>query len=512
MPMRDGVELLADHYAPVTSTPAGTLLVRGPYGRGLPASILYARIYAPRGYHVVVQSTRGTFGSGGVFEPGRREVDDGADTIAWLRRQPWFTGRFATLGLSYLGFTQWALLVDPPPELAAAVITVGPHDLGAAAWGTGAFTLSDFLGWSELVAHQEEGGAWKQLVRTMTATRRLRSVLDALPLGDAGRNLLGDRAPWYESWLENPDVTSEYWQPMRLNAALDRVRVPVLLIGGWQDIFLRQTLQQYERLRQRGVGVALTVGPWTHLQLTTKAARTASRDSLDWLAAHLTGTAPHRRLAPVRIFVTGGGGWRGLRDWPPPSDERVWYLQPQGALGADPPPADASPSRFTYQPADPTPTVGGRLLSPVAGYRDDSRLAERHDVLTFTGPILTEPVEVIGTPHVELAHSADNPHSDVFVRVSEVDRRGASRNVSDGYLRLVSDPTGPVRVDLDPVAHRFGAGSRIRLLIAGGSHPRFARNLGTDDPPLTGNGFNPSTHVIAHGSGGISRLFLPVTG
>ena len=110
--------------SPEPPAPAGP----GPYGRKFPFSLAFAQLYAARGYHVVLQSVRGTFGSGGVFEPMVNEADDGADTVVWLREQPWFAGRFATIGLSYLGFTQWALLQDPPPELAAAVITVGPHD------------------------------------------------------------------------------------------------------------------------------------------------------------------------------------------------------------------------------------------------------------------------------------------------------------------------------------------------------------------------------------------------
>ncbi len=113
-----------DHYAPTKAT--GTLLVRGPYGRGFPFSLVYAAIYAARGYHVILQSARGTFGSQGAFEPVVNEAADGADTVAWLRRQPWFTGRFATIGMSYLGLTQWAILEDPPPELAAAVIIGRP--------------------------------------------------------------------------------------------------------------------------------------------------------------------------------------------------------------------------------------------------------------------------------------------------------------------------------------------------------------------------------------------------
>ena len=153
VPMRDGVDLLADVYAPA-GTSRGTILVRGPYGRGGPFPLLFARVYAERGYHVVLQSGRGTFGSGDVFAPMRSEIEDGADTVTWLREQLWFGGRFATLGLSYLGFTQWALMTDPPPELACALVMVGPHDMWQNVHGGGSFKLNDFLGWSDMVAHQ----------------------------------------------------------------------------------------------------------------------------------------------------------------------------------------------------------------------------------------------------------------------------------------------------------------------------------------------------------------------
>ena len=108
--MRDGVELLTDVYTPVGRS-AGTLLIRTPYGRTGSVSLLSARYYATHGYQVVHQSCRGSDGSGGEFEPFSREVEDGADTVAWLRQQPWFDGRFALCGPSYLGFTAWAIMV-----------------------------------------------------------------------------------------------------------------------------------------------------------------------------------------------------------------------------------------------------------------------------------------------------------------------------------------------------------------------------------------------------------------
>jgi uncharacterized protein len=507
VPMRDGVRLVADHYTPITSRPVGTLLVRGPYGRAFPFSLVYARLYAARGYHVVLQSVRGTFGSGGAFEPMVNEAIDGTDTVAWLREQSWFTGRFATVGVSYLGFTQWALLRDPPPELAAAVITVGPHDFNASVWGTGSFTVNDFLGWSDLVAHQEDPGRVRMVLRQLRAQRKVAETVGEVPMGAAARTLLGAGAPWFESWIEHPETDDPFWNSRRFNDALDRVQVPVLLISGWQDVFLRQTLQQFGHLQGRGVDVAMTVGPWTHTQMLGKGLAISARDSLDWLDAHLGGAPAVRRPSRVRVYVTGQG-WRNLPEWPPATAERALYLRPGGHLGETAPTdlTGLAPATFRYDPADPTPTTGGPLLSPDGGYRDDSRLALRDDVLAFTSLTLTQDLYVYGSPVVELTHSSDNPRVDLFVRVSEVDAKGRSKNVSEGYRRLGA-AIDTVSVELDGIAHRFRAGSRIRLLIAGSWFPRYARNLGTEEPMLTGRQSKPATHAVHYGR---SRLLLPV--
>jgi putative CocE/NonD family hydrolase len=510
VPMRDGVQLVADHYAPATSSPAGTVLVRGPYGRGFPFSLLFARPYASRGYHVVLQSVRGTFGSAGVFEPMVNEATDGADTVAWLVEQPWFTGRFATIGPSYLGFTQWAILQDPPPQLAAAVVTAGPHDFAASVWGTGSFAASDFLGWSDLVARQEDPGRIKAAIRQLQASRRVASAVAAAPLGAAARRMLGTGAPWFESWLESPEANHQFWERLRFGSSLDRVHVPVLLLGGWQDVFLRQTLEQYRHLRGRGVDVAMTIGPWAHTELLTKGLATCARESLDWLDTHLAGATALSRPSTVRVCVTGQG-WRNVGDWPPVTSQRALYLRPGRYLDDTSPidPAELPPATFRYNPADPTPTTGGALLSPLAGYRDDSRLALRDDVLTFNSATLLHDLCVYGNPVVELTHSSDNAHVDLFVRVSEVSdigAKGRSRNVSDGYRRL-NAPAQTVSIELDAIAHRFRAGSRIRLLITGSWSPRYARNLGTEEPTLTARQWKPATHAVHYGR---SRLLLPV--
>ncbi|WP_250001951.1 CocE/NonD family hydrolase [Actinoplanes sp. M2I2] len=530
-PMRDGVVLVGDHYAPVTGRPRGTVLLRTPYGRGFPSSAMNGRLFAARGYHVLIQSVRGTFGSGGRFEPMAQEAADGQDTVAWLREQPWFDGRLATLGASYLGWAQWALMQDPPPELRAAVVYVGPHDFREAVFGTGTFTVGDFLGWSDMIAHQEDGGLLRRGANGVSASRRLRPALRGVPLPDAADPVLRGRAPWYREWLSHPDGDDPWWLPYRAGGALSRVEAPVLLIGGWQDLFLDQTLEQYAALSARGVEVGLTVGGWTHLQIGIQGAATVARESLEWLDQHLAG-GPATRRSPVHVFRTGERRWHGPASWPPPSAPAVFQLHADRTLTltATPPPGPGDPAAppvsvpppapatdetvsFRYDPADPTPTVGGRTLTGSMGVKDNRALEARADVLTFTTEPLPTAVDVIGSPVLELALAVEPAHADVFVRLCDVDWRGRSHNFSDRLLRL--DPAVPagrpqhLTLTLDPCFHRLAAGHRLRLQISGGSFPRFARNLGTPGEPAVAHMMRPQDHT-AHCAR--SRLILPVAG
>ena len=510
VPTRDGFHLLTDHYAPDTETSAGTILVRGPYGRGFPNSLIYGRTFAAAGYHVLVQSVRGTFGSGDTFQPFVHEAADAQDTVSWLRSQSWFDGRLATMGGSYLGFVQWALLSDPPAELRAAVIVVGPHDFSRALHDTGAFALATGFGWSEAIAHLESFGPVRGAARMATADRRNQEGLYGLPLADAAEPLLDGRATWYREWLTHTEPSDPYWDPRRADAALRVSKVPTLLVGGWHDAFLDQTIEQYESLRGRRVDVAMTVGPWGHMDTAFKTAGVTTRQSLEWLEKHLSDGSPTTPTKPVRIFVTGADEWRELSEWPPPADERVYFLDKEGALAES---AGTGATTFTFDPMDPTPGLGGRVMHPRhAGVKDNKKLEARPDVVTFTSSPVSNDVDIIGRPRVELAISVDNPHADVFVRLCDVDEKGASRNFADALLRL--DPRVPanqvqqVTLELDPCAHRLISGHRLRLQVSGGAHPRYARNLGTDEPLASARKMVPSVHIVQHAG---SRIILPIS-
>lgn len=237
-------------------------------------------------------------------------------------------------------------------------------------------------------------------------------------------------------------------------------------------------MEQYQTLRSRDVEVALTVGPWTHLTVDNKV---SMPQAISWLDTHVAGRAAATREAPVQVFVGGVGAWQKHESWPPgDTTSTTWYLR-TGQLTPAAPEDNAGTTRFPYDPADPTPSVGGRLMAPSGGAKDNRKLETRADVLTFTTAPLTEPVEMHGRPVMELHVASDNADADLFARVCDVDPAGRSINVTDRITRCTERDTtsGEVRrveITLDPTAHRFNAGHRIRLQISGGAFPRFARN------------------------------------
>jgi len=127
-------------------------LVRTPYGRPWRARLV-ARAIAERGFHVVLQSCRGTATQTDSFEPMLHERDDGLDTVDWIRLQPWY-GRIArdVRARSYAGFVQWAIAADAGPDLKALAPAVTAAEFGHSTYAGGSFALDTVLTWSALLA------------------------------------------------------------------------------------------------------------------------------------------------------------------------------------------------------------------------------------------------------------------------------------------------------------------------------------------------------------------------
>ncbi|WP_328296442.1 CocE/NonD family hydrolase [Streptomyces sp. NBC_00435] len=511
--MRDGVVLLVDHHAPVNGQSQPTILIRTPYGRGTLHRAWLALPYAERGYHVVLQSTRGTHGSGGTWDPFRHEAEDGQDTMAWLREQPWFDGRLAAIGVSYLGYGALSLATDPPPELKAMAIAAAPHDLHATTYGTGTFRLRDMLGWSEILASQEEIGLLRLLIRAVRSETRLAPAMNELPLTRSAQAAGGGAAPWYPQWLAHPGRAHPYWDDRTAVQALARAEVPVLLTGGFHDFFLDQTLAQYHALRDRNTTVALTLGPWTHMSLDQ---RIIVPETLAWLDHHLAGDGPAPREQPVRLWNTGTKTWHFLNEWPPShATTHTLYLHTGGHLKPHRP--DSTTGSFTpflHDPGHPTPSVGGRILAFGAGSKDNKGIEARADVLTFTTDPLTQPLTATGNATTAIYAASDNPHADLFVRLCDVDPQGRSYNLTDQIVRPPAASPGEIRtlhIPLPGLSHTFRTGHRVRLQVSAAAHPRFARNPGTPGPAEQATTTAPATWKIHHTAEHASALTLPTT-
>jgi uncharacterized protein len=510
IPMPDGVTLLADRYHARAGRTQPIILMRTPYGRGGLHAIA-ARAFAERGYQVIVQSCRGTHGSGGAFVAYRDEARDGRATLDWLREQTWASDKVAMFGPSYLGITQWAVASDSHGGLCALAPAISSARVRAFTYPAGAFSLDSTLTWLALLARQR-----------LTGPRRLRDQLDgrsrlargfaSVPLAVADRVVTGAVVPFYQDWLarQNDDA---FWAPVQLERHLDAVSAPVTMVTGWYDMFLPAQIADYRALRDAGCEVRITIGPWKHAD--PGVAMESLRDALDWFATHAGGRDAVAG-ARARVFIGGARRWVDLDDWPPPARRVSWYLQPHGRLHPSLP-AQSTPDAYTYDPSDPTPSVGGSLLARRGGPRDNRALERRPDVRVYTSARLVRDVEVVGPVTASLHVTSTLDHTDFFVRLCDVEPSGKSRNVCDGLVRLTpeswsrgADGVAAVKVELWPAAHVFRRDHRIRVQVSGGAHPRFSRNLGGGEPLGSATTMRVAEQTVCHDADHPSAIELPV--
>jgi uncharacterized protein len=511
--MPDGAVLLADRWFP--TEPPGelpTILMRTPYGRRIMGPL--GRLYAERGYQVVIQSCRGTFGSEGEFEPMRNERADGRATLEWVAIQPWFDGRLVTWGGSYLGLTQWAVVEDAPDFVKALALHITSSDFrDGVVYPGGSFALETALCWMHQVKHQELG--FRAIVRAQVRSgRTLASASNVLPLGKCDVATIGETAPFYQEWLEHSAPGDKWWDSIDFGRHLDHAP-PASLVGGWYDIFLPYQVADYEALRAADRNARLTIGPWHHSSLGLHGE--TIRDSLQWYDSHLSERRGKVHRAPVRVFDLGTRKWVEFSQWPPVGETQRWYLGRWGTLGLEPP-AESAPDRFHYNPHDPTPGVGGPSLNiRSAGRKDQRRREHRHDVLTYTSPVLTDDLTVIGPLTASLYLRSSLGDTDFHVRLCDVTPNGKSFNLSDGILRLTpasvrkrKDGSFRLEIAMWPTANTFKAGHRIRLQVSSGAHPLFARNAGTGEPLATGSHLRSADQEVFHDKARPSSLALPV--
>ncbi|NWJ73557.1 CocE/NonD family hydrolase [Pseudonocardia sp. ICBG1122] len=514
VPLSDGVVLLADLYrAPGPLRPRPTVLMRTPYGRDGLGSII-GSLLARRGFQVLVQSTRGTFGSGGQFRPFLHESSDGLDTLAWVRGQTWCDGRVSMVGPSYVGHTQWAVAPYADPGLCSMNADITASEFTSTFYPGGAPGLLNLATWVNQIGRQERIGAVTGFLATPVFSRRKRRAVTSQPLQAADVALTGAPVVFWRDFVEHAEQPREFWAPAEHDGFDAAAMPPVCMVTGWWDLFLDRQLVDFTALQRGGATARITIGPWTHGDRGSLS--TIAHEMVHWLGVHLHG-GEHDERAPVRVYVQHADRWTDLPCWPPPEARPTeWYLDADGGLGADRPAGTPPPSRFVYDPADPTPTVGGPMLQPPSKQLDNRSVEARDDVCVWTGPPLESDLDLLGPVSAVVYVRTGTGIGDVFVRLCDVGPDGTSMNITDAMHRLVPDreataPDGTtvVRMTLSPTGYRVRAGHRLRVQVAGAAFPRFARNPGTGERTATAIGGERISYEILHDSEHPSHVVLP---
>jgi hypothetical protein len=512
IPMPDGVTLIADRYYP-TAQPSGLplLITRTPYGRSIEGAL--ARILAERGYQVLIVSCRSTFGSGGVWVPFRNERADGQAVLTWTEKQPWFAGKVGLFGASYVGMTQWSVIDGLPDYVTAWAPTVTSSYFADLFYPGDGFALETVLTWIESVAHQEEPIV-KRLLGVVAAKKAIAKASMVLPLSDADVAVTGALQPQYQDWLDYAGPDETWWAPVKFDTDISKTP-PGNFTAGWYDIFLPNQVRDYVALRAAGREARIAIGPWTHGSLGQ--AGQAMRGTLEWMDRYVAGSAAAPKDEPrVKLLVMGADKWVEFPDWPPPATSQRWHLHSGGGLSVDAP-AESAPDTFRYDPADPTPGIGGgSLLAQNAGRKDNKVRESRNDVLLYTSDAMTDDLTVAGPVSADLHVRSSLDYTDFFVRLCDVDAKGRSFNLADGIVRIGPDHPRPkdggleLHIELFPTANTFAKGHRIRLQVSSGAHPLYVRNLGTGEPLSKATTMVAADQEVFHDPSRPSSLVLPV--
>jgi len=519
VPGAEGSSLTARVYRPSAVGSFPVVVVRTPYGlgwRGGPPGIVnhvVASLFCERGVIVCMQSCRGRFarthsGQTNVaseFVPFVYEHDDGTLLLDWIARQPWFTGKLALYGQSYAGYTSWACADDP--RVTAIVPVQTSSEFRSLIHPDGVFALETalrFMHVMETFGNERSPPVLKASVDVVRQTRAVRPACEVLPFVEADRALIGREDVHFRRALAVTDDDDPFWRAIDHRPRRDGLQAPALVVAGFMDPFVRETVRDFVSLRARGHRARMVIGPWTHGQLdaryldeTFRFLRAGDESGLD--------------DDGVRI-VCDDGTELSSATWPPPSSSRVLFLDAQGELH-DVAPRAPGTRAFTHHPDTPVPNIAGAILDlEHAGVADNRALLVRDDVVTFVSKtVLNGPLRVVGEPSLTVRISSTRACGDLFVRLLDVDARGVAKNVTDGFVRVDDDALtgeGVTRtLVLWPTGHTFAAGHRVALLACGAAHPRFARNLGTRGAQTTTSERYPARHTL-HLEG--ARLELPV--
>ncbi len=501
VPMRDGVNLATDVYLPDGDGPWPCVLSRTPYNKL--GNMGTAKRFVKAGFAFVSQDCRGRFKSEGQYNPFQTDHHDGYDTVEWIAEQDWCTGKVGMAGGSAVGITTNLAATQTPPHLVCGYVVVAPASARRHTVYNGG------------VYRKEMNDGW---LASMKATEAIAETMQNPP------------ASSFWDWREIPDFH-------------DRICIPICNVGGWFDIFGQGTIDNFVGLQTCGAGLAagnqkLIMGPSGHgplggrLKFPDAGSGGFGVDhQLRWFSRWLKDEQNGiDQEPPVRYYLMGdtddpdapGNEWREATSWPPPS-KPTSYLLHSGNRLATTTPESAGSVTYSYDPANPVPTVGGaNLIAGGKGPMDQRKIEERQDYFRFQTDVLEEPLEVVGRVSVDLYVSSDAPDTDFVAKLVDVYPDGYEALLCDGIIRaryrdgfdreVMMEPGEivQVRIDLWSTAVVFNKGHRIALHLSSSNDPRYDPNPNTGHPQRSDDETRVAKNTIYFGPQHPSRILLPV--
>ncbi len=504
----DGIALHNYVFLPDGDGPWPTVLMRTPYPPRMMMGLFRPAKYTDAGYAFVMQSCRGTNESGGDFIPFSHALPDAQDTLDWLVEQDFCNGDIGLTGVSAMGITAHYAASLQHPAVKAAYVALAPQS---------SFDEGTFIGGVFLEA---QVGEWMAL-------QKAEELVD----GYRARPIMDDE-----------------WKRVDLPAYTPKINIPIYHVGGWFDIFQNGVIENFAYLQENGEEGAkgnqkLRIGAFGHLPLEGDLtypdigapAGPVSPEEIRWfdhwlkdvdngiteepnVEYYLMAAARSDDVSPNNTLVKADA-------WPPATEATRLYLHPSLLLSMSKPEGPAESTAYTFDPANPVPTVGGANLFLPRGPKDQREIPEREDYLRFETAVLEEDVTIAGRVQVELFAATDGPDTDFMAKLVDVYPDGYEAILLDAPIRArfrngrdpdnvaMMPPGVPQKlvIDLWNTANVFEKGHKIALHITSSNAPRFEVNPNTGHTSGDSNfDIRVATNTIFHDATHPSALILPL--
>ena len=492
-----------------------------------------------------MQDTRGREDSTGEWRPEYYEIEDGDDTLNWIAAQPFSDGQVSMTGGSYLGYVQWAAAASGNPHLKAMLSNVCAGSAFIDIPRRGGCFNSGMLAWAFMMTE-------KRLRADLVAQDNWDEILDIRPLNQIPKQALGHEVPFLEKWLEHTDM-DDFWERGNWSKRYKGGQVPALIMSGWFDDNGMGTTEALDLVKswEKGTWKAV-LGPWKHsgnAQYDLHALRlgdNALRYDMDilcmkWLEHFLKGVENGiEKTAAVEYYTIGENQWKTAESWPVETSERkMFYLdggdmslgQESSARGtgescghgvlSDTLPKTSGAEDYVYDPDHPSVHIIDMSENELEVPEDYTDEEKRADMLSFSTPVLTEPLTVTGDMQAELYVSCDCPDTDFVVRVTDVDENGHSVKLADGVIGakyrngfehpeyMEPGEIYKITIRTTKLSNTFLPGHRMRVTITSSAKNFIFPNSNTKD------GFNSKTRQKAHitiyrGGEHASGIWMPI--